>query len=359
MNADCLKLTNYFGERHRSGGRFLADALLDLYEERQVATSVLLRGAMGFGLRHHLRTDRLLTLSEDLPVVSVAVDTRRRIEALADEVRALTDTGLITLERAQLHGREMGAVRPPDHPGEETKLTLYLGRQERAGDQSAFVAVCELLHREGFAGATVLLGVDGTAHGVRRRARFFARNAGVPLMVIAIGRTDAVRRMLSKLEGMLDDPLMTLERVRICKRDGELLAGPPSIPALDDQGLGLWQKLMIYSSEQAEHDGRPQHESIVEQLRRSGVRGATVLRGIWGFHGDHPPHGDRFVQLRRHVPTVTVIVDTPPQIAEAFEIVDAATSRRGLVTSEMVPALSALAPERHHGGLRLGLQRPW
>ena len=40
MSTEYLKLTAYFAERLRSGDRFLADALLDLYEESAVATSV-------------------------------------------------------------------------------------------------------------------------------------------------------------------------------------------------------------------------------------------------------------------------------------------------------------------------------
>ena len=48
---------------------------------------------------------------------------------------------------------------------EATKLTVYLGRQERVYRVPAFIAVCDLLHRRGIAGATALLGVDGTAHG--------------------------------------------------------------------------------------------------------------------------------------------------------------------------------------------------
>ena len=40
MNADCLKLTTYFGERHRSEDPFVADALLDLYGRREVQVSV-------------------------------------------------------------------------------------------------------------------------------------------------------------------------------------------------------------------------------------------------------------------------------------------------------------------------------
>jgi PII-like signaling protein len=85
VNEDCLKLTAYFSERGRAEGRFLADVMLDLFGDREIATSVLMRGIEGFGYKHHLRTDRLLTLSEDLPLVAVAVDERPRIESvLAD-----------------------------------------------------------------------------------------------------------------------------------------------------------------------------------------------------------------------------------------------------------------------------------
>ena len=49
MNEDCLKLTVYFGERERAGGAFLADALVDLFARHDFQTSVLLRGAEGFG----------------------------------------------------------------------------------------------------------------------------------------------------------------------------------------------------------------------------------------------------------------------------------------------------------------------
>jgi PII-like signaling protein len=69
--------------------------------------------------------------------------------------------------------------------------------------------------------------------------------------------------------------------------------------------------------------------------------GATTQRGIWGFHGDHAPHGDRLLQLGRHVPAVTVVVDTPGRIAAAFSVIDELTTERGLVTCETIPALRA------------------
>ena len=171
MNEDCLKLTVYFGERKRVGNHFVADALLDLYGRHEIATSVLLRGVEGFGLKHHLRTDSSLSLSEDLPAVAIAVDTRERIKALVDHAVELTSSGLVTLERARMQTGEIQAVSLPAELDEATKLTVYLGRQERVYRVPAFIAVCDLLHRRGLAGATTLLGVDGTAHGVRERAR--------------------------------------------------------------------------------------------------------------------------------------------------------------------------------------------
>jgi PII-like signaling protein len=93
---DAVKLTSYFGERQRTAGGFAADALLDLYGRREVATSILLRGAEGFGARRHPRTDMSLTLSEDLPLIAVAVDTRPRIEPLVEPTARITGTGLVT-----------------------------------------------------------------------------------------------------------------------------------------------------------------------------------------------------------------------------------------------------------------------
>jgi PII-like signaling protein len=175
----------------------------------------------------------------------------------------------------------------------------------------------------------VLLGVDGTAHGRRERAGFFAGNADVPLMVVAVGSGASIAAALAELPA----PLATLERVRVCKRDGQLLARPHDLPETDEHGLPVWQKLMVYT-------GHPAGGELVRRLRGAGVRGATVLRGIWGFHGDHAPHGDRMLQLRRRVPVLTVVVDRPERIARAFDVIDGLTGERGLVTSEKVPALA-------------------
>ncbi|MGH2879734.1 MAG: DUF190 domain-containing protein [Solirubrobacteraceae bacterium] len=331
MSAQTLKLTTYFGERSRVRGRLLADELLDAAAHQGIALSVLLRGVQGFGAKHRLRTDRLLTLSEDLPLVSIAVDAAERIEALRASVAELPAEGLIAVEPTST----TGAV---DHfPADsEVKLTVCLGRHERIDSEPVFAAVCRVLREAGVSGATVLLGVDGAIGGERRRARFFARNVGVPLLVLSVGEAARIERALRTLRQMLPSLLCTLERTQVLKRDGQLLRSPLQALAAA-AGDSARVKLTVVTSEAARHRSRPVYLELVRRLRDQGAAGATSLRGIWGFHGEHEPHGDRLLSLRRHVPVITEAIDTPHRIASLFEIVDELTSESGLVTSEVVP----------------------
>ena len=79
---DSLKLTVYFGESDRVGHRLVSDELLDVFEHAGLQAAVLMRAVEGFGIKHKLRTQRFLTLSEDLPLVTVAVDRREVIEGV-------------------------------------------------------------------------------------------------------------------------------------------------------------------------------------------------------------------------------------------------------------------------------------
>jgi PII-like signaling protein len=353
VSADSLKLTVYFGESDRVGHKLLSDALVDACEEHGIHVAVLLRAVEGFGLEQTLHTERFLSLSEDLPLVAIAVDERARVEGLLPEVSDLVAGGLVTLERARLLHDGAAVAAASVGSGEATKLTVYLGRDERVRGRPAFVEVVELLHRTGLAGGVALLGVDGTAHRERRRARFFSRNGAVPMMVVAVGTGEQVAGTLPLLDELLRDPIVTLERVRLCKRDGRQLSLPEQLPTRDEAGLGLWQKLTVHAGEQARHRGRPLHTELIRRLRAEGASGATSLRGVYGFSGDHAPHGDRLFEVRRRVPVLTTIVDRPDRIRRWFGLVDEVTDEAGLVTSELVPAYHAVASRGRVGGIRL------
>lgn len=340
MSADLVKLTAYFGERLRGERGFVADELLELFGTEQVADSVILRGIGGFGPSHQLRTDGSLSASEDLPVALVAVDTADRIAALAPPVVAGISRGIVTLERAGTGVAGAGSA----------KLTVYTGRRTRIGGRPAHREICAIVHRLGFAGAAVFLGVDGTEHGARRRARFCSANTEVPVLTIGCGTGEQVAAALPRIRELLPAATMTVEHLQVCKRDGQLLGRPTAVPPADADGVPLWQKLTIHTSEGTRHDGVPIHRAIVAALRaEAAAGGATVLRGLWGFHGNHAPHGDTLFQLGREVPVTTVIVDSPARIAACFDLVDALTGEHGLITSEVVPALVSM-----DGGVRRG-----
>lgn len=354
MSEPGIKLTTYFEERDRSGNRFLADALFDVYERHQMRTSVLLRGVLGFGQRHELHSDRLLTQSESLPAVSIAVDTRERIERALPDVVAATSHGMISVERAELQsGSDPDALTIA--PGERgLKLTVYGGRSIRSQGQAGYVAAIDRLREVGAAGASVLLGVDGTLHGDRQRARFFARNGNVPLMLLAIGDGESLSHALPHLRALIAEPVVTLERVQICKAQGVRLADPDGVPVRDPSGLPIWQKIMVHAEEQAKFEGRPLYVELVRRLGEAGAAGVTVLRGVRGFYGTLEPFADRMLALRRNVPVHVVAVDRPDAVRRWWPVIDELTAENGLVTSELVPASHAVTRSRPH---RLTLAR--
>jgi PII-like signaling protein len=352
---DCLKLTTYFAERDRAHGRFLADALLDLYARERFLASVALRGVEGFGSRQVLQTERLLTLSEDLPYVTVAVDTRERIQKALPEVADLCDRGLVTLERGRMITTRFDELALEAQPHEAIKLTVLVGRGERTGGRLAYHAVVDLMHQRGVDGATAFLGVDGTARGMRERARFFGRNSGVPVVVVAIGAAPAIAAVLPALGSLLERPLLLLERVRVCKLAGTRLATPSELPGVDPSGLPLWQKLMVHAPEYARHDGQPLYAALIRRLREAGAPGATALRGAWGYQGEREPHGDGLFSPRRRVPVVVSVIDTPERTGRWFEVVDEVTGESGLVTSELVPAARAASSGRGASALWLAI----
>jgi len=333
VDEDCIKLTSNLGGRH-SG-----DGLIDLYCQHELAAVIVLRGMHGSGLRG----DSVFGRSAELPLTAIAVGTRPNVEAVLDRALQLDVSGVFTLEHARLLSDEITPVGVADKAGEATRMTVHFGHQDSVYAVPAFEVICETLHRRGIAGATVLAGVDGIAHGRRQRAQLFGSRADLPMMVVAVGSGDQIDLALPELGGLLRHPLITLEQVRVCKRDGVFLSRPEQAGGVDDHGFPCWQKLTVHTGEAAQHDGQPLHRAIVRGLRSAGISGVSAHAGIWGFHDDRPPHGEHFLQRGHHVPVVTTVLGTAERISAAFDVIDELTSERGLITSQTVATMRAPA----------------
>ncbi|TDO29854.1 uncharacterized protein DUF190 [Kribbella sp. VKM Ac-2527] len=62
----------------------------------------MLRGIEGYGASNLIHTNRLLSLSEDLPVVVVIVDTHDRIRAFLPQLEDLVTEGLVILDDCEV-----------------------------------------------------------------------------------------------------------------------------------------------------------------------------------------------------------------------------------------------------------------
>jgi PII-like signaling protein len=345
VDEDGIELAGYFRDGHRADGGPLGEAFIDLYARQRTAASVLLRGTDGFG-GGSPGADPALPPSQEPPLTVTAVDSRGNIEALLGEALRLAGPQLVTLERVRLLSGDVDLIWLGENPGQATRLTVYCTRRDRVYQVPAFEAVCELLYRRGIAGATVLPAVDGSFLGRRQRAQFLHHGADVPLVITAVGAGKRIAMLLPELGGLFRRPLMTVAKVSLCKRDGEFVSRPQleadgDAPA--SAAMTAMVKLTVYTSEAARHDGQPVHRVIVGRLRSAGLSGATSVRGIWGFHLDHAPHGDHFPRRGHHLPIVTTVIGTPERISAAFDVIGPLIPDRGLVTSETV-LTSHLAP---------------
>jgi uncharacterized protein len=93
--------------------------------------------------------------------------------------------------------------------------------------------------------------------------------------------------------------------------------------------------LRIFVGETDKHDGRPLYEVIVQEARKRGMAGATVLRGTLGFGAASHLHTTKILRLSEDLPLVVEIVDKPERIAAFLPVLDQMLAN-GLVTSEKV-----------------------
>ena len=97
--------------------------------------------------------------------------------------------------------------------------------------------------------------------------------------------------------------------------------------------------LRLFIDESDTWHGKPLYQAIVERVRKEGLAGATVLRGIEGFGADSRLHTSRILRLSEDLPVVIEIVDTPEQIDRVVPILDEMVAE-GMLTLERVQIVS-------------------
>lgn len=107
------RVTIYLGERDTYQGEPLYLALLERLKQEGASGATVLRGLAGYGAHSRIHTASIVTLSTDLPIVVVWVDTPARVERLLPIVQGMVNAGLITLEEIDVVQYAAGRYRAP------------------------------------------------------------------------------------------------------------------------------------------------------------------------------------------------------------------------------------------------------
>ena len=86
---------------------------------------------------------------------------------------------------------------------------------------------------------------------------------------------------------------------------------------------GKGKLLRVYVGADDHLHGKPLFEAIVIELRKHGLAGATVIRGIEGFGADSKViHSARLLRLSQDLPVLVEVVDTEEKISQAVEVIE-------------------------------------
>jgi PII-like signaling protein len=99
---EAKRLRVYLDEDDKSGGRPVYEVLVYEAHRQGLAGATVLRGSLGFGIKHHIHSSKILDISDDLPVVVEIVDSAENIAAFLPTVEALVSEGIATTEIVEL-----------------------------------------------------------------------------------------------------------------------------------------------------------------------------------------------------------------------------------------------------------------
>jgi len=105
-NSEAKLLRIFIGESDRIKGKPVYEEIVLKARVAGLAGATVIKGIMGFGANSKIHTSKLLTLSEDLPLIVEIVDTLEKIEKfilIVNEIFEIANIGgLVTVEKTEV-----------------------------------------------------------------------------------------------------------------------------------------------------------------------------------------------------------------------------------------------------------------
>jgi PII-like signaling protein len=92
----------HIGESDKWHGKPLYEAIVAMLRQEKFSGVTVLRGVAGYGGSSIYHTDKILRLSQDLPIILEVVESTERIEGILRRLDEMVEGGLITLEKVRV-----------------------------------------------------------------------------------------------------------------------------------------------------------------------------------------------------------------------------------------------------------------
>jgi PII-like signaling protein len=92
----------HIGESDKWHGQALHEAIVMLLRREGFSGATVLRGVGGYGGTSAYHTDKVLRLSQDLPIIVEVIESTERIESILPRLDEMVEGGLITLEKVRV-----------------------------------------------------------------------------------------------------------------------------------------------------------------------------------------------------------------------------------------------------------------
>ena len=103
LSDSATRMTIFIGETDQWHHHPIYTEIVHRAHHAGLAGASVMRGIEGFGKSSRVHTTRILSLSEDLPVAIVIVDTDEKIRAFLPQIDELVSEGLVILDPVEVH----------------------------------------------------------------------------------------------------------------------------------------------------------------------------------------------------------------------------------------------------------------
>lgn len=102
--------------------------------------------------------------------------------------------------------------------GEQQLMRIFISESDRQGTRPLYEVMVELLHKEGFAGATVVRGMCGFgANRVYHTQKLLDLSASLPIIIEVVDSLDKINTIMPRIDDMMMGGMITLEKATVIR----------------------------------------------------------------------------------------------------------------------------------------------